>query len=391
MGELIFIGMGLHDEHDISLNGLEAAKECDILFAEFYTSKLTGTTIGKIQNLIGKDIKVLDREEMERGDSIIEAAKGSKVGVLVAGDPMTATTHLALRLRAKRSDIETRIIHGASIITSAPALLGLHVYKFGKTTSLPFPREGYFPSSPYDVIMQNQRNELHTLILLDIDEHAQSYMQANEGLRLLLDMERDRRKGMITEGILVCVLGDVGSENPVIRAGYLKDLLKEDFGGGLHCLVIPAKLHFMEACALVEFAGAPKEILEKAGKKPLQKDKNTLNPISFGEFKMPVSNQTRNAVCPLEFRYGRKKMKAVFTEDNKLQKFLGEKGVGTAIHYPIGLHLQEAYLRLGYKEGDFPNCDEVSRRVISLPMFPEIEDSEVKYVCDSVREFFGNV
>jgi dTDP-4-amino-4,6-dideoxygalactose transaminase len=78
-------------------------------------------------------------------------------------------------------------------------------------------------------------------------------------------------------------------------------------------------------------------------------------------------------------------------ERDKLQKFLVEKGVGTAVHYPIGLHLQEAYSLLGYREGDFPNCDRASRRVISLPMFPEIEDSEVKYICESIKEFFGNV
>jgi len=68
--------------------------------------------------------------------------------------------------------------------------------------------------------------------------------------------------------------------------------------------------------------------------------------------------------------------------------FLASKGIGTAIHYPLGLHLQDAYLPLGYKKGDLPNCDAVSDRVLSLPMFPEIEDAEVEYVCSMIREFF---
>ncbi|MEE9151334.1 MAG: diphthine synthase [Thermoplasmata archaeon] len=261
MGELIFIGLGLYDENDITLNGLDAAKGCDTLFAEFYTAKLTGTTKTRIESLIGKSIRVLKREEMEKGDTIIEAAKGNRVGVLVAGDPMTATTHMSLRLKAKQNGIKTRLIHGASIITSAPALSGLHIYKFGKTTSLPFPKEKYFPTSPYDVVKRNLGNELHSLILLDIDEKAEKYMRANEGLRLLLDMEEDRKEGVISQDTLMCVLGSVGSEKPVVRAGYLNDLIEEDFGKGLHCLIIPGKLHFMEAEALVEFAGAPKEIL----------------------------------------------------------------------------------------------------------------------------------
>ncbi len=73
-----------------------------------------------------------------------------------------------------------------------------------------------------------------------------------------------------------------------------------------------------------------------------------------------------------------------------LQKFLGEKGVGTAIHYPLGLHLQEAYEPLGHKLGDFPNCDEAATKVISLPMFPEITDEEVDYICGAIREFYAN-
>jgi diphthine synthase len=262
MGELIFIGLGLHDEKDISLKGLELAKECDILFAEFYTSNLTGTSVEKIQNLIGKNIVILKREEMEKEEVIIKAAMDKKVGVLVAGDPLTATTHMSLRLRAKSEGIKTTIIPGASIITSAPAVSGLHIYKFGKVASLPFPKEKFFPTSPYDLIKKNLENDMHTLILLDIDEHAKNYMRANEALILLLKMENERKEGVISEDTTVCVLGSVGSEKPVIRADHLKSLLNEEFGKGLHCIIIPAKLHFSEAEALVEFAGAPRDLPE---------------------------------------------------------------------------------------------------------------------------------
>ena len=75
---------------------------------------------------------------------------------------------------------------------------------------------------------------------------------------------------------------------------------------------------------------------------------------------------------------------------DQLKAFLAEKGIGTAVHYPIGLHLQEAYAELGYKRGDLPNCDRASDLVLSLPMFPEIEDAEIEYVTDSIKEFFKN-
>jgi diphthine synthase len=263
MGELVFIGLGLHDEKDISLKGLEVAKECDILFAEFYTARLTGTSVSEIEKLVGKSIEVLDREKFEKGDVIIEAARVKRVGVLVAGDPMTATTHVSLRLRAKAEGIKTGIIPGASILTSAPGLCGLHIYKFGKTASLPYPKENYFPTSPYDIIKGNLEYGMHTLVLLDIDEHAEKYMRAGEALQILLKMEAERNEGVISKDTLVCVLGSVGSPDPVVKVDYIKDMVDKNYGMGLHCLIVPGKLHFMEAEALVELGGAPREIIEK--------------------------------------------------------------------------------------------------------------------------------
>ncbi len=262
MGEILFIGLGLYDEKDISLKGLEAAKDCDVLFAEFYTAKLTGTSVPELELMVGKSIDVLGREIFEKGDVIIQAARDFKVGVLVAGDPMSATTHVSLRLRAKEEGIDTKIIPGASIVTSAPGLSGLHIYKFGKIASLPFPQEGYFPTSPYEIILENQNNGMHTLVLLDIDKDNERYMRGGEALNLLLKMEEEKKDGVIVDGTLVCVLARVGSDDPVFRAGFIMDLVDEDFGEGLHSLIIPGKLHFMEAEALVELGGAPRKILD---------------------------------------------------------------------------------------------------------------------------------
>jgi diphthine synthase len=262
MGEIVFIGLGLYDKKDISVKGLEAANDCDVLFVEFYTAKLTGTSVPELEQMVGKSIDVLDRNEFEKGDVIIMAARDSKVGVLVAGDPMSATTHVSLRLQAREEGIDTKIIPGASIVTSAPGLSGLHIYKFGKIASLPFPHKGYSPTSPYEIIMENQKRGMHTLVLLDIDKDNERYMRGGEALNLLLKMEEEKGTGAITDGTLICVLGRVGSDDPVFRAGFIKDLINEDFGEGLHCLIIPGKLHFMEAEALVELGGAPREILD---------------------------------------------------------------------------------------------------------------------------------
>ena len=96
VGELVFIGLGLYDEKDISLKGLEEAKNCDVLFAEFYTSRLFGTDISKIERVVGKKINVLNREDVEESERILKEAEGGRVGFLTAGDPMAATTHVEL-------------------------------------------------------------------------------------------------------------------------------------------------------------------------------------------------------------------------------------------------------------------------------------------------------
>ena len=70
----------------------------------------------------------------------------------------------------------------------------------------------------------------------------------------------------------------------------------------------------------------------------------------------------------------------------ELQKALQSKGVGTAIHYPIPVHLQKAHADLGHHQGDFPNSEKVADEVLSLPMFPELTESQIQAVCSAVSE-----
>jgi dTDP-4-amino-4,6-dideoxygalactose transaminase len=76
-------------------------------------------------------------------------------------------------------------------------------------------------------------------------------------------------------------------------------------------------------------------------------------------------------------------------EREKLQQFLTERGIGTGIHYPIPLHLQNAYRDLGYHEGDFPVAELTSREILSLPMFPGLTRNEQEHVVESITEHLG--
>ncbi len=72
-------------------------------------------------------------------------------------------------------------------------------------------------------------------------------------------------------------------------------------------------------------------------------------------------------------------------EREKLQAELAGSGIGTAIHYPIPLHQQKAYQRLGYRTGDFPVAERVALEIVSLPMFPQLTLSQQAHVVDEVR------
>jgi UDP-2-acetamido-2-deoxy-ribo-hexuluronate aminotransferase len=66
---------------------------------------------------------------------------------------------------------------------------------------------------------------------------------------------------------------------------------------------------------------------------------------------------------------------------DKLQAKLKESGIPTAVHYPKPLHLQECFAYLGYKEGDFPICEKISKEIMSLPMNPDLSYDEIEYIC----------
>jgi len=263
VGEIVFVGLGLHDEMGISLRGLEEVKTADTVFIELYTSFMPDFSINHFEEISGKKLHVVSRKELEErnGEIILKAAKIGKAVVLVPGDPLIATTHVALRIQAEKLEIKTRIAHGVSILSAVMGLSGLHNYKFGKSVTIPFPDET-LSETPYDVIAQNKKLGLHTLCLLDIKAEEKRYLSIRESLDLLLKIEERKKKGIVAMNTLVVGVARAGSNNPTVKAGFIKEVASYDFGGPPHSLVFPGKLHFMEAEALIVLAGAPKKLRE---------------------------------------------------------------------------------------------------------------------------------
>jgi len=75
---------------------------------------------------------------------------------------------------------------------------------------------------------------------------------------------------------------------------------------------------------------------------------------------------------------------------DKLISFLSEKGIDTGLHYPVPIHLQDSYKYLGHKLGSFPTSELNASECLSLPLFPELTDEQIKFVYKSITEFYKN-
>lgn len=263
------IGIGLNNEKDITLKGLEIVKKCSKVYLENYTCTLN-CEIEDLEKLYGNEIIPADREmvEKEAENTILKDAKKQDVAFLVVGDAFSATTHVDLVLRAKKMGIRVTTTFNASILTTA-GIVGLELYKYGKTTSIVFPQKSFFPETPYDVIKMNKNNGLHTLCLLDIKMKGHSeddlgkedyceiidpkFMTVNEAIGILLKIEKKRKEKVFTKDTFCVGCARLASDNFLIKTGKAENLLKQNFGKPLHCLIIPGKLHFMEEEALKQW------------------------------------------------------------------------------------------------------------------------------------------
>jgi diphthine synthase len=262
---LYIIGIGLSDEKDITVKGLEIVRKSSQVYLESYTAILNCSK-EDLERFYGCEVILADREFVEKTpDKMLDKAASADVAFLVVGDPMSATTHTDMVLRAFKKGVGVQIVHNASILT-AVGTVGLELYKYGRTTSIVFPEKDWKVETHYDAIKTNIGNGLHTLCLLDIKtsepgkEDIQKgktdrvleprFMTVNQAIQNLLDIEKSRGEGVFTEDTLVVGCARIGSSTQIIKAGTAKELLNTDFGGPLHSLIVPGKLHFMEEEAL---------------------------------------------------------------------------------------------------------------------------------------------
>jgi diphthine synthase len=229
---LYIIGLGLN-EKGISQEGLEAVKKCKKIYLENYTVNFPYSE-KILEKIIKKKIISANREFVE-SNSIVKEAKKENVALLVYGSPLTATTHISIIQEAKKSKVKCEIIYNASIF-DAIAETGLQIYKFGKIASMPKWQKNFTPASFMEIVKQNLEIDAHSLILIDIGLELKDAIKELE--------ESAKEYNIKLDKIVICSrLGTKDSKIIYKNTENLKNLnVKKPY-----CIIIPSKLHFIEA------------------------------------------------------------------------------------------------------------------------------------------------
>ncbi len=252
---LHIIGLGLADEKDITVKGLETVRRCNKIYLENYTSILQCSK-EDLEKFYGKNIILADRAQSEQGsEQIVEEAKDKEIAFLVVGDPFSATTHIEMFRLAKEKNVRINIINNVSVLT-AVGRTGLELYKFGKTTSIPFPENVPDLETPYNVFKQNKEIGLHTLFLLDLNPKENKFMTIRQAIEILEKIEskggkkETNHQKLIAKDTKAIACARLGCKDQTIKYGTLEELKEKDenngFGRPPFCLIIPGKTHFVE-------------------------------------------------------------------------------------------------------------------------------------------------
>ena len=227
---------------------------------------MPGISFDNLKKLVGKEVRVLRREDVEEDAEavILSQARKGRVGFLVPGDPMVATTHIDLRLRAHKAGIRTRIVHAASVMPAAAGVTGLQSYKFGRTVTVPASWQGEFPSSIYMNIKHNRISGLHSLVLLEIDRENMKHVTISLALKQLLAQSRQISDDTINPKTLTVGIARLEAPDMIVRAGTVDEIAEIDFGEPPYVVIFPGSLHFVEAEALQVLCGARKDLVSQA-------------------------------------------------------------------------------------------------------------------------------
>ncbi|MEM1541975.1 MAG: diphthine synthase [Ignisphaera sp.] len=245
-----FVGLGLSLEQ-LAIGAILRLLKCRKVYIDVYTN-LWFPSIDELARVLkehGIDVIMAYRKDLEGYSisKIVREASEFDVCIATAGDPMIATTHVAIAVEAARNGVELEIFPSTSILNAAMSLSCLQMYRFGKTVTVVKPKDGIVYEYPIHVIKINRSLGLHTLILLEVDIEKDYFMTPKDAITVLLYIQRLLGEEVLSEDDVVVILKAIGSPKCEIKIRTIKEVLKEYFDKTVYTLIIPAKkLHSIE-------------------------------------------------------------------------------------------------------------------------------------------------
>ena len=245
---LWFIGLGISGISELSARTISVIKNAEVVYLESFTSPISETEKEQLENICDGEFKIAKRWLVEDGTEILDNAQKRETVLISYGDPYIATTHLELKTRAIRDNIETKTIHSSSIVSSLIGEVGLHYYKIGKILTIMNDSKSMI--TPYNTIFHNLLSKSHSLILLEYNEDKSFFLSPQNAMSLLLDVENTRNGKIISPDTFVIIASRIGKNDQRIISGKISNLIKKEFGEPPHSIIIPGSLHFTESDAV---------------------------------------------------------------------------------------------------------------------------------------------
>lgn len=242
---LFLIGTGI-SKNGLTIEAIDICKRSKTVFFDNYTSHINDITMEYLSknNIIPKQLARAALEEQI--DTLLLQAKDDDVSVLIGGDPMLATTHKIIQIRAYSLKIPVTVIHAGSIMNALMGESGLDFYRFGKIATITRWSQNYKPISFYDSIIINSKNDMHTILLCDFDSTKNESIPLSEALLYITNAEEQKQLGFLDEDKKIIIFHNVGLIGEKRVFCSIKEAKKLQMDLGMHAIIVPSRTSQLE-------------------------------------------------------------------------------------------------------------------------------------------------
>ncbi len=246
------IGLGLSIDL-LPIGNLLKLLKCDKILFDTYTNIWfsEGVDLFKILGVAGIEVVYASRRELEGRaiDAIVEDAKGRDICIATPGDPLIATTHSAIVIEALKRGIPVEVAPSSSILNIGISMSCLQVYRFGRIATIVKPKNGVVYEYPLQIVKLNRLQDLHTMLLLEMDIESGYFMTPKEAIELLISIQMKWGEEVIGMNDIVIVLQAITSSRSRIYVETVNSIIGNEnkFKEPPYTIIIPAKrLHPIE-------------------------------------------------------------------------------------------------------------------------------------------------